>query len=360
MDNKLPPRPSLEQLRKQAKELKDSGQHLTLSDAQFALARQYGFSSWPNLKTAVELDTLSRYMAERNYEAIRKLLAESPNLVREPVEDGSYPLHFAAELDDPQLVQILIEAGAPLDQKWDNSGHTPLSWAVTYGSQQAALKFIELGDAPDLFTAAGMGLIDQVRRFWSSGKLEGLPSTTGSSRFTESGEALPRPPVDPVDQVSDALYISSRNGHLDVAKFLLDKGADPNWRGYCGANCLAWAEFTGNLELCDLLLEKGADPHMRDFNYQAEPKLFALMAFATWGFPVDQLRQRLSQSPEMVNVRGGFGTLLNAAVWNNQVEAAKVLLEFGADREAKNAAGLTALELAKERGNAALVELLSA
>jgi hypothetical protein len=54
----LPPRPSLEHLRKQAKELlrrlRQDDPRATLVDAQHALARDYGFPSWPRLKAHVE------------------------------------------------------------------------------------------------------------------------------------------------------------------------------------------------------------------------------------------------------------------------------------------------------------------
>ena len=56
----LPARPSLEQLQKQAKELlRDmraaaATPQPTLADAQFALAREYGFESWARLKHYVE------------------------------------------------------------------------------------------------------------------------------------------------------------------------------------------------------------------------------------------------------------------------------------------------------------------
>ena len=33
---------------------------------------------------------------------------------------GNFPLHHAAELDDPILIDILVENGAPLAQKWQN------------------------------------------------------------------------------------------------------------------------------------------------------------------------------------------------------------------------------------------------
>src|SRR5262245_41361500 len=54
----LPERPSLEQLRKQAKEhldtLRAADPSASLSDAQHALAREYGFDSWPKLVHHVE------------------------------------------------------------------------------------------------------------------------------------------------------------------------------------------------------------------------------------------------------------------------------------------------------------------
>src|SRR5580698_5192876 len=54
--SRLPARPSLEQLQKQAKELlrqyraAGSPRDAVLADAQFAIARQYGFETWAKLK----------------------------------------------------------------------------------------------------------------------------------------------------------------------------------------------------------------------------------------------------------------------------------------------------------------------
>lgn len=58
MSPTLPPRPSLDHLKKQAKsrlrELQASHPGAQLADAQHALARDYGFASWPKLKERVE------------------------------------------------------------------------------------------------------------------------------------------------------------------------------------------------------------------------------------------------------------------------------------------------------------------
>ncbi len=58
MSRNLPARPSLEYLKKEAKSLLDVLQQrdasAQLTDAQHALARDYGFASWPKLKSHVE------------------------------------------------------------------------------------------------------------------------------------------------------------------------------------------------------------------------------------------------------------------------------------------------------------------
>ena len=57
MSRNLPARPSLEFLKKEAKdrldELRRADSSAQLADAQFALSRDYGFDSWPKLKSHV-------------------------------------------------------------------------------------------------------------------------------------------------------------------------------------------------------------------------------------------------------------------------------------------------------------------
>lgn len=65
MSRQLPPRPNFEYLRKEAKdlleELKRQDPSTQLADAQHALAREYGFASWPALKASVE-DRLAAFV----------------------------------------------------------------------------------------------------------------------------------------------------------------------------------------------------------------------------------------------------------------------------------------------------------
>jgi len=355
---KLPENSNLEQLRKQARELQRSGGHANLASAQHALAQHYGFPSWPKMKLAVEMAMLRRFIAEGNAEAVQGLLQSAPKLATMSFPEGDTPLHHASEINRPDIVEVLVRAGAPFTTPYAHSSHTALSWAITVWSMDAARKLVELGCVPDLFCAAGLGMMPQVQSFWKSGVLLPKPSRTGSSRYSESGERLPCPPPEDIDQVSDALYIACRANQPEAARWLLDHGADPNWRGFCGATCLAWAEVSGNPELAALLRERGGSDDLRDAEFLATPRVFALMVLTAWGFP-SRLRARLESDPLQVNARGGWGTLLNAAAFNGQIETAKVLLEFGADRNAVNAAGLTASQMAASRGHKELSALLA-
>ena len=70
--SQLPRRPSFSHLRKQAKDLlrrlRQQNPDATLTEAQHALAREYGFDSWPKLKAQVErLAALPRAVTFQRY-----------------------------------------------------------------------------------------------------------------------------------------------------------------------------------------------------------------------------------------------------------------------------------------------------
>jgi hypothetical protein len=78
----LPDRPNLDQLRKQAKELHSTEKFSTLAGAQQAIARRYGFASWPKLKLAVESQQLRRLIKECDAKGVTQLLRTSPRAAR--------------------------------------------------------------------------------------------------------------------------------------------------------------------------------------------------------------------------------------------------------------------------------------
>ena len=85
----LPERPDLRHLKDQAKDLLRAGGAATLAEAQFAVARQYGFTSWPRLKEHVErlheIGLLKHAIDTNDIGAVRTLMTRNPELHRAPM-----------------------------------------------------------------------------------------------------------------------------------------------------------------------------------------------------------------------------------------------------------------------------------
>lgn len=80
----LPERPNLRHLKEQAKDLLRSGAAASLTDAQFQIARRYGFASWPKLKAHVEepvaADALQRALDQEDSQEADRLMSRHPAL----------------------------------------------------------------------------------------------------------------------------------------------------------------------------------------------------------------------------------------------------------------------------------------
>lgn len=133
----LPERPNLRHLKDEAKALKRSGAAASLSAAQFQIARLYGFASWPKLKTHVEsLEAFLRETAElkqaidtNNFELVQALMTRNPALHRAPLGYGKNgPLTWVAECRIPweaptptrlAMAQWMIDNGSDIHQGGD-------------------------------------------------------------------------------------------------------------------------------------------------------------------------------------------------------------------------------------------------
>ncbi|KAJ5735696.1 uncharacterized protein N7483_000821 [Penicillium malachiteum] len=105
-----------------------------------------------------------------------------------------------------------------------------------------------------------------------------------------------------------ALYAASFAGHIEIAKILLNAGADPNAPGGEHGNALGAAIWGRNAELSKILLDAGAD-----FNTQVGKGGSALQAAAYIG-NVETVKILLDAGAD-VNAQGGkYGTALQAAV----------------------------------------------
>ncbi len=392
MSEPLPLRANLEWLKKLSKERLDSllaqDPTATLSDVQLAVAREFGFSSWRKLKAHVEeiraqLDALVPPELLRNAakevvaqddpglvrllsavdmgetQVVAELLASRPALALAHGPQGQTALHVAAQRNDPQLAVLLIAYGADLRAKFGKSGHTPLSWAITCNALECGRELVRLGARPDLFCAAGLGLLDRVQAFFDEGGSLILDaSRTGSSRYAANGSWLPCPPPLAGEQLSDALYIACRNGQVDVVRFLMSKKPDLSFRAYLGATPLHWAYFGGSHAIVQLLEQSGADQSARDDALRCTPRAFGICVPANWGFTF-LVRARLRDDPTLVNFMDGWTSALHEAAKHNRTEVVKLLLENGASRSLQDGNGKTPLDLATEQGHSEVAKLFS-
>lgn len=89
-----------------------------LSDTQLVIAREYGFSSWTQLKERITGNTaaqlIDRAIRANDATAVTQLLVAYPNLLHVPVISGNWgpPMSHAANLNRLEMVKIIAALGA--------------------------------------------------------------------------------------------------------------------------------------------------------------------------------------------------------------------------------------------------------
>ena len=140
----LPDNPNLDWLRKQAKrrlaELREANTDAQLADAQFELAKQYGFSSWRELKKQVDSRTVNGQLvdAARNGDVnvLTALLDNHPDglHVRSKPYEWSL-LHHAASKGHLAAVDLLLSRGLDVNTREQGDNTYAMHWSAAAGQR---------------------------------------------------------------------------------------------------------------------------------------------------------------------------------------------------------------------------------
>ena len=212
MSRELPAKPSLEYLRKQAKQLHRTMPQGKLSDAQHALAREYGFSTWTKLKSHVvtmglpPAEALKVAVCDSDAQRVHELLESHPELrvrIDEPLSDygfGQHALFAAVQRTDRTSIDVLLRAGADILKRTE-------WWAGGFGvlddCDPSLVDFlIERGAVMDAHAAARLGMM---------AKLAELIAVDPDIVHARGGDG------------QTPLHFAST---VEIAELLLDRGAD--------------------------------------------------------------------------------------------------------------------------------------
>jgi len=287
MSEQLPARPSLEWLRKTAKQLRAQHPELALAEAQLQLARRYGFASWRKLVAfvgAVDSD------GERLREAVRAgdvatvaaILEATPELIYagEDLDDRVRPsderamslVHLAVAENQRAVLELLIARGAPLDAR-NAGGRAPIHDAFELSHDDFAELLLAAGAHVDACTAASFKLYDRLREILradpaqASDRRTGIPPL-GWAAYASDPQAAEILLAHGATIDSEAWGPVCHVAQLGFAQLLLAHGADPNVADEQGRTplhlVLASRLVRDPTAFVKLLLDHGADAARRD------------------------------------------------------------------------------------------------
>lgn len=156
----------------------------------------------------------------------------------------------------------------------------------------------------------------------------------------------------------DCLRAAYRGDTTTVERFL-NLGFDPNAGNEVGCTPLMAAARGGSLDVIRLLLSRGANPTQSDT--KGDTALHCVVAQPPHGRPGEMACvQALIKAGANPNARSrDGGTPLMNAAWFGCLDSARELLRWGADSTLRDGKGRNACDLACQKDNKDLMELLN-
>jgi ankyrin repeat protein len=349
----LPARPNLEHLKNEAKRrltaMRGADPSAKLAQAQFAVARDYGFGSWRQLKAHVDRASANEPLRDRAFAAA---MTGDVETVRSALDAGFDPrqlddqgrtLHQVAKEYGHEAIELLARI---VEERDDNPPH--LRGAVE--SMLAAAekgytdKLRELLDAhPEMIDARGGNFQRQTalhKAAWRNQRacVELLLERGADVRIRDTGDN------------AFALHFAAEAADLAIVRMLVEAGADVIGDGDDHRlGVLGWATCFRNArhDIADYLMAHGA-----------RLNLWSAIALGR----VDDVVAFIGADPAMLSANMSRSehrrTPLHHATARNQPEVVRRLLDLGADIDATDLTGATPLVTATQEGADAVIPVL--
>lgn len=288
---------------------------------------------------------------------------------------GQAALHVAARLGQAQVVKVLVQAGADVDQA-DADGWTPLR-AAAWGGHTEVVEFlvkhgctldsVDAENRTALRAAAWSGHEEIVKILLENGANVNLTDHEGRTALIAAaymghaeivehllnyGADINHADADGRTALSVAALCAPRSPGANVVVTLLERGATVDYKDKEGMTPLLVASFEGHKEVCELLLENEADVDHCDHGGRSP-----LWAAASMGHgPVVALLLFWGCCIDSMDSEGR--TVLSVAAAQGCVEVVKQLLDRGLDEQHRDNSGWTPLHYAAFEGHQDVCEAL--
>ncbi|XP_077086187.1 transient receptor potential cation channel, subfamily N, member 1 [Siphateles boraxobius] len=278
-----------------------------------------------------------------NVGIVRELLSgqSEPQLRAVKTANGDMALHICCRRKDTDMAKVLVEFGANPDSQ-NNEWQTPLHIAALQRDENM-LKFLYLCKAsPNILDKMDRSPLHIAAEQGHTNVVEILTEKFKSCVLarTKDGNTL--------------LHIASQCGHPATALTLLRKGVLLHMPNKSGAVCLHAAAKKGHTAVVKALLQKGA--HVDATTKDGQTALHIAVENCN-----PQVVQMLLGFGAHVQLRGGKAQetpLHIAARVEGGVRAAEMLLKSGADVNAEQENGETAMHVAARHGDLEMMQVL--
>jgi len=207
--------------------------------------------------------------AERGSAPIVKALIGAGAVVDARTSTGATPLMLASAAGDTAAIKALLDKGADVNAKESDRFQTPLIFATANNRLEAVTLLVARGADPNAATKlTDLAALSRNGENPDGRNLAVKPETrkrAGPPKILVPGverQHLFNEQVAWQGGMTPLLY-AARQGHVDVARALLNAGVDVNQRkGGDRASALLVATVNGQFDLATMLLERGANPNL--------------------------------------------------------------------------------------------------